>query len=686
MALEIFRLVGSVFVDTDSAEKSLKKTDKNAEGLGTKLVNAGKMAGKFALAVGAAAVAAGAAIVGVTESTREYRTEQGKLQAAFETQNFSAQAARKTYEELNGILGDSGQAVEAANHLAQLANNEKDLAAWTDICTGVYATFGDSLPIEGLTEAANETARCGQLTGPLTDAINWAAKAGETFGVTLKANTKANEEWNKAVESATSAEDFFNLALQECSTEQERQALITKTLNGLYDEASDKYKEVNKDVIAANKAQDKLNEAMSKVGGALEPFVTKGKELVAKVLEKATPYIENLAEKALPWLEQKFEDLENVVGQVSDGIEWAVDKFKVFSDWCIEHQGTIETVGIVIGSFAAAWALVNTAVGIWTGVATAAAGATTALTTAISILTSPITIAIAIIGAIIAAGVLLWKNWDTVKAKAAELWQALTEKFQQIKETVVTKVTEIKDGAVQKFQEMKDGVERWVSNLAAKAKEKFESVKSTISLTISEAKQKVVDTFTGMYDSVVDKVTNIYSKVKEKFDAVKQAISDAIEAAKQKVSDVIDAIKDLFDFDFKLNIKLPHVTVDGGEAPWGIGGAGRLPSFDVKWYKKAMDEAMLLTDPTIFGYQDGKFLGGGEAGNEVVVGESHLMEMMAKVVASQTAARDERLIAVLSAILDAITEGNTDLLRALLAGLTITIGERDFKRMVREYA
>ncbi len=154
MALEIFRLVGKVFVDAADAEKSLKKTDKNAEGLGHKLVDAGKMAGKFALAVGAAAVAAGAAIVGVTESTREYRTEQGKLQAAFETQNFSAQAARKTYEELNGVLGDSGQAVEAANHLAQLANNEKDLAAWTDICTGVYATFGDSLPIEGLTEAA----------------------------------------------------------------------------------------------------------------------------------------------------------------------------------------------------------------------------------------------------------------------------------------------------------------------------------------------------------------------------------------------------------------------------------------------------------------------------------------------------------------------------------------------------
>lgn len=154
MALEIFKLVGSVFVDTDEADKSLKKTDKNAEGFGTKLVNAGKAAGKFALGVVGAAGAAGAALIAVAENTREYRTEQGKLQAAFDASGFSAGAARDTYEALNGILGDSGQAVEAANHLAKLATTEEELAAWTDICTGVYATFGDSLPIENLTEAA----------------------------------------------------------------------------------------------------------------------------------------------------------------------------------------------------------------------------------------------------------------------------------------------------------------------------------------------------------------------------------------------------------------------------------------------------------------------------------------------------------------------------------------------------
>lgn len=274
MALEIFRLVGSVFVDTDKADKSLKKTDKNAEGFGKKLLTVGKTAGKFALGVVGAAGAAGAAVVGLTESTREYRTEQGKLQAAFQTQNFTAEEATKTYKALNGVLGDSGQAVEAANHLAQLATDEKDLAKWTDICTGVYATFGDSLPIEGLTEAVNHTAKLGEVQGPLADALEW---------------------------SGISAEDF-NKKLESCRTEQERSALITETMNGLYSEASEKYKEINADVIAANEAQDKLNGAMAAVGGAMEPFVTKGKELIAEVLEKLTPALEWLGTTALPWV------------------------------------------------------------------------------------------------------------------------------------------------------------------------------------------------------------------------------------------------------------------------------------------------------------------------------------------------------------------------------------------------
>ena len=316
MALEIFKLVGSVFVDTDKAEKSLKKGDKAAEGFGSKLLSVGKTAGKFALGVAGAAAAAGTAVIALTENTREYRTEQGKLQAAFQTQNFTAEEARKTYEALNGVLGDSGQAVEAANHLAKLCDNEKELATWTDIATGVYATFGDSLPIEGLTEAANETAKTGALTGALADALNWA-------GV---------------------SEEDFQAKLDACTSEQERAALITQTMNGLYSEASDKYKELNADVIAANEAQDRLNNAMAKIGGAMEPFVTEGKELLANVLEKLTPVLDYLAEKGIPWVSNAISIAVDWFGKITDKVSDTGFTFGGTMTWIKEAFSVAMTV------------------------------------------------------------------------------------------------------------------------------------------------------------------------------------------------------------------------------------------------------------------------------------------------------------------------------------------------------
>ena len=134
-----------------------------------------------------------------------------------------------------------------------------------DILPGVFATFGDSLPLEGLTEAANETAKVGQVVGPLADALNWA-------GV---------------------SEDEFNEKLAACSTEQERQALITETLNDLYSDASDRYKELNGDVMSAQKAQAKLTDAIARIGSVAEPIMTLLKDKAADLLNVLAELLES---------------------------------------------------------------------------------------------------------------------------------------------------------------------------------------------------------------------------------------------------------------------------------------------------------------------------------------------------------------------------------------------------------
>lgn len=390
MAMEIFRLVGSVFVDTDEADKSLKKTDKDAGSLGKTLVNGAKAIGKFALGVGAAAAAGAGALVALTESTREYRTEQGKLTTAFETNGFEAERARETYEELNGVLGDSGQAVEASNHLAKLCTTAGELAEWTTICTGVYATFGDSLPIEGLTEAANETAKVGQLTGSLADALNWA-------GVN---------------------EDAFQASLDACSTEQERQALITETLNGLYTEAADKYREVNGEIIEANKAQDRLNNAMAQVGAAVEPVVTKFKNMGAALLERLLPSIVAVAEGFV-------RGVDDVIAALQDAAKWVKDN----QDKIIEWTGYIVAAGVGVGTFLL---YMN-----WGSIMTAASSALHLVTGAIrklnaAIAANPIGLILSLISALIAYLGYLYATNEDFRAFVDEMLGALWAKLKDV--------------------------------------------------------------------------------------------------------------------------------------------------------------------------------------------------------------------------------------------------------------
>ena len=242
----------------DSAEAAGKKTK---GGFGKKAA-AGIVGGLAA--IGAAAVAAVGSFLSLAESTRETRENFNKLEAGFTTAGHSAEDASNTYRELYCILGDEGQATEAAAHLALLAKNQEDLSKWTDIAAGVYAQFGASLPIENLTEAANETAKSGKLTGGLVDALVWAGVSEEEFQAQLDATT----------------------------TEQERQALITNTLNGLYSEQSEKFKELNADIIAAREADAALTQAMAELGAIAEPIMTTLKMLAVDLLEAIKPAVE----------------------------------------------------------------------------------------------------------------------------------------------------------------------------------------------------------------------------------------------------------------------------------------------------------------------------------------------------------------------------------------------------------
>lgn len=296
-------------------------------------------------------------IMGLAESTREYREDLGKLETAFSTAGHSTETATKTYKEFYAVLGEEDRAIEAVNHLAKLTDSEEDLAKWTDICAGVWGTFGDSLPVEGLTEASNETAKTGKLTGVLADALNWA-------GV---------------------SEEDFQESLDDCTTEQQRQAKITNTLNKLYKDAAKNYKQNNKAIIESRKASSNYADTLADLGEAFEPVQTSITKTKNSLLKELTPSIKKNVIPALKDFMSELSDgetLKNFSESVTNISTIALKAFGGALKFAAENLDTLIAVtGTAITTFAtfkAAMAISTTITAVKTAIGGLSAGVKTA--------------------------------------------------------------------------------------------------------------------------------------------------------------------------------------------------------------------------------------------------------------------------------------------------------------------
>lgn len=243
---------------TDAQEKQ----GQSAEGVASRIT---KGIGGAALGVAGMVTGAVGSLMGMAEGTREFRKEQAQLETAFQKAGFSAETMQKHYADFNAILGDTGKSTEAMQQLADFAKTEEELADYTNILTGVFATYGEALPTESLAESINHTISLGnQVEGSLADAFEWA-------GVNV---------------------DDFNAQLEKCNTEEERSKLISKELNKLYGEQAEHYKENNKDIIEAEKAQTRLTQATAELGAIAEPIMTALKNAFAGLLEAISPFVE----------------------------------------------------------------------------------------------------------------------------------------------------------------------------------------------------------------------------------------------------------------------------------------------------------------------------------------------------------------------------------------------------------
>lgn len=376
--MELFRLLGRIVVDNTNANNAIEDTTNRANGSAKETENAfakiGSVAGTFAKSLGTAGMAIGGAWLVAIEGTREYRAEMGLLDSAFETSGHSSKVAKETYSDLNAVMRDSGAAVEASQHLALVADNEEELNEATHTLTGVYATFGASLPLEGLAEAINHSASLGEVQGSLADALEWS-------GITV---------------------DDFNAQLAECTTEEERQDLIMKTLKDTYSEAADQYKETNNDVMDAEKAQEKLTDAMAELGAVGEPILTIIKEKVAEMVSAAVPMIQSFIDK------------------IKDCIKWIKDNETTVDAWVSVIIGATVSIGsfLLVLSWGSIMATAKKAI---QGVTLAVKAFNLALKS------NPIGLIVSLIAGLVAAFIYLWNECDAFREFWINLWKKIKD-------------------------------------------------------------------------------------------------------------------------------------------------------------------------------------------------------------------------------------------------------------------
>jgi hypothetical protein len=301
----------------------------------------------------------------------------------------------------------------------------------------VYATFGASLPIEGLAEAANETAKTGIVTGSLADALNWA-------GI---------------------SEDDFNKKLDACTNEQERQDLIMNTLNGTYSKASTQYKETNKDVMEARKAQEKLSDAMAELGRIGEPILTAIKDKVADMALAAIPHLENFVKK------------------VKDLKKWIKDNENTIDKWVAVIIGATVSIGTFLLILK------------WGAIMSAATKAIKAVRSAIllfnaALLANPIALVVALIAGLVAAFVYLWNNNKGFRTFWIDLWKKIRSACGSAVDWIKGKFDGLKDAAGK--------VKTWFKDMGKSISDKMESAQKAV--------KKVVDKIKGFFPLKIGKI------------------------------------------------------------------------------------------------------------------------------------------------------------------------------------
>lgn len=471
--------------ELDGANKKIKETGDNSDESSGKLKGFLGALGKGAIAgLGAAITGLAGGLVAATESSKEFNDNMAKLSSAAKDGGYSADFAEKSFQNMYGVLGDETAANTTVSNFMAMGTSTENLNSLLNSSAGIWAKYGDSIPLDGLAESVNETAKVGQITGNLADALNWA---GEN-------------------------EDDFNAKLAACSDEQQRQQLIVDTLNGLYGDLGKEYKKNNKAMIDLNTAQLSMKQSIADIGTAFTPVLAMFTQFGAGILADIVPDVENLA--------SAFTDLVNGVDGAGEKIGSSVGNIITSLVTTITNiLPTVATVGVEIiqsiisGITESSGEILSAASEI---IMTLANGI---VMIAPQLLTSIITIVAQIIQEIITL--------------APQLLSAAMQLFQGL----ITALTEIDLGTT-----LSNLITSLVTMLTESTPELFAGA-TTLFNAIVQAVPELLNQLLPVLPTIIDSITNfLVQSVPQILDAVIQLFNALVEALPQIIQSLVAAL------------------------------------------------------------------------------------------------------------------------------------------------
>lgn len=613
-------------IDTENKLKNLEKEAEKMPGAFQKVAEAGEKVkdvggkvegiGKKLLPVTAGVAAIGTASVAAFKELDEgfdivekktgatgdaLEKLKGNVNDVFQTLPVSAAEAGTAIGEVNTRFGMTGDILsKTSEEFLKFAKiNDTDLNSAIDNVDSVMNKFGiDSSEVGNvlglLTKAGQDTgismetllsslmqnsAVFKDMNLSLPESVNLLAQFeanGVQSSIAIAGLKKAQQEATKGGRSLSDVLNETVTSISNATTETEAMQIATSVF-GKKGAA-----EMTQAIREGRLSVDDLNSALGDYGDVVQNTFSETQD----PLDSATIAFNNMkvagAELGATLMTELAPYIDSLVSHLQDMVNW----FTGLDDSTKKLIITIALIAAAVGPLLVVVGKVLIFVGQFMTYLPALKTAITAVTGVVGGLSSGFLIAAGIIAAVIAVGVLLYKNWDTIKAKAKELVESAKTKFAEFKTSVSEKFQAVQDKAKSAMDSMKEKVKSAVENI----KNTFSSVKDKMTKPFTDASTKIRE--------VVEKIKDKINELKHKFESIK-------------------SLKWL---------RVPKLSVDGGQVPFGIGGKGRMPHIGISWNKKAVNTPYILDSATIFGMKGDTLIGGGETKTEVLYGKQNLLQ------------------------------------------------------------